>query len=265
MQTKTIRIDGLTIYYREGGSQNDPTLLYLDGLSFGSSLKKRLIKSDSILDRFADAYHVIALEYPSFMRSDIPAGIWEINDYSSFIHEFVRSLQLRTPIIAMGHSFGAMLLVNYAALFKDDLSQLIISAPPVKFSKSIFHKKMFGVIEGLCLRLFDSKTVPARLKRLLPKYVLSWSQTDLGNNSPNDYKRILKSFSTLLSHDYTDALGTIDLPTIVLGGKYDIFVPYQHAVATQAEIRNSILMTYGLTHFKLPGKFIDLKEQLRTG
>src|SRR5580698_2333671 len=63
---RTVKIDGLSIFYRESGPVNAPTILLLHGLPSSSRMFQPL------LTRLADKYHLIAPDYPGFGHSDWP-------------------------------------------------------------------------------------------------------------------------------------------------------------------------------------------------
>jgi pimeloyl-ACP methyl ester carboxylesterase len=61
-----IRVDGLSIFYREAGPKDAPTILLLHGLPSSSRMFQPL------LTRLADNYHLVAPDYPGFGHSDWP-------------------------------------------------------------------------------------------------------------------------------------------------------------------------------------------------
>src|SRR5437016_11108625 len=61
---RTIQIDGLSIFYREAGPKDAPTLLLLHGLPSSSRMFEPLFA------RLADRYHLVAPDYPGFGHSD---------------------------------------------------------------------------------------------------------------------------------------------------------------------------------------------------
>lgn len=62
----TIEIDGVSIFYREAGSPDDPTILLLHGFPTSSFMYRDLIPA------LADEYHLIAPDYPGFGYSEQP-------------------------------------------------------------------------------------------------------------------------------------------------------------------------------------------------
>jgi pimeloyl-ACP methyl ester carboxylesterase len=63
---RTVKVDGLNIFYREAGPKDAPTLLLLHGLPSSSRMFQPL------LERLTDKYRLIAPDYPGFGHSDWP-------------------------------------------------------------------------------------------------------------------------------------------------------------------------------------------------
>ena len=63
---RTVQIDGLSIFYREAGPKDAPTILLLHGLPSSSRMFEPLFA------RLADRYHLVAPDYPGFGHSDWP-------------------------------------------------------------------------------------------------------------------------------------------------------------------------------------------------
>jgi pimeloyl-ACP methyl ester carboxylesterase len=63
---RTVMVEGISIFYREAGTKNAPTILLLHGLPSSSRMFQPL------LTRLADSYHLVAPDYPGFGHSDWP-------------------------------------------------------------------------------------------------------------------------------------------------------------------------------------------------
>ena len=63
---RTIQVDGLSIFYREAGPKDAPTILLLHGLPSSSRM------FEPLFTRLSDRYHLIAPDYPGFGHSDWP-------------------------------------------------------------------------------------------------------------------------------------------------------------------------------------------------
>jgi pimeloyl-ACP methyl ester carboxylesterase len=63
---RTVKVDGLSIFYREAGPRDAPVLLLLHGLPSSSRM------FEPLLARLSDRLHLIAPDYPGFGHSDWP-------------------------------------------------------------------------------------------------------------------------------------------------------------------------------------------------
>jgi pimeloyl-ACP methyl ester carboxylesterase len=63
---RTVSVDGLSIFYREAGPKDAPTILLLHGLPSSSRMFQ------SLLTRLGNTYHLVAPDYPGFGHSDWP-------------------------------------------------------------------------------------------------------------------------------------------------------------------------------------------------
>jgi pimeloyl-ACP methyl ester carboxylesterase len=63
---RTIQVDGLSIFYREAGPKDAPTLLLLHGLPSSSRM------FEPLFSQLSDRYHLVAPDYPGFGHSDWP-------------------------------------------------------------------------------------------------------------------------------------------------------------------------------------------------
>ena len=63
---RTVKVNGLSIFYREAGPKDGPTILLLHGLPSSSRMFQPL------LTRLSDRYHLVAPDYPGYGHSDWP-------------------------------------------------------------------------------------------------------------------------------------------------------------------------------------------------
>src|SRR5262245_25655092 len=63
---RTVKVDGLSIFYREAGPKDAPTLLLLHGFPSSSRMFEPLFA------RLSGRYHLVAPDYPGFGHSDWP-------------------------------------------------------------------------------------------------------------------------------------------------------------------------------------------------
>jgi pimeloyl-ACP methyl ester carboxylesterase len=97
---RTIQVDGLSIFYREAGPKDAPTLLLLHGLPSSSRM------FEPLFSRLSDRYHLIAPDYPGFGHSDWP-------DRKKFAYTFDHIAEV------MNHFTVAVGLSKYSLYMQD--------------------------------------------------------------------------------------------------------------------------------------------------
>ncbi|MGI5268235.1 alpha/beta fold hydrolase [Nonomuraea sp. CA-218870] len=68
MRYRTVRVDGLDVFYREAGDPSAPTLVLLHGFPTSS------IAYQELIGELSDEFHLIAPDYPGFGHSSAPAA-----------------------------------------------------------------------------------------------------------------------------------------------------------------------------------------------
>ena len=88
---RTTQIDRLSIFYREAGSKDAPTLLLLHGLPSSSRMFEPLFA------RLSDDYHLVAADYPGFGHSDWPDAktfSYTFDHIAEIMNQFTETLGL---------------------------------------------------------------------------------------------------------------------------------------------------------------------------
>jgi hypothetical protein len=87
----TVKVGGLSIFYREAGLKDAPTILFLHGLPSSSRMFQPL------LTRLADRYHLVAPDYPGFGHSDWPNPsqfAYTFDHIASVMNDFTQAMGL---------------------------------------------------------------------------------------------------------------------------------------------------------------------------
>ena len=85
---RTTRIDGLSIFYREAGPGDAPTLLLMHGFPSSSRMFEPLFA------RLSERYHLVAPDYPGFGHSDWPdpkTFAYTFDHIASVMDDFTRA------------------------------------------------------------------------------------------------------------------------------------------------------------------------------
>jgi pimeloyl-ACP methyl ester carboxylesterase len=120
---RTVKVDGLNIFYRESGPKDAPTILLLHGLPSSSRM------FEPLLTRLSDRFHLVAPDYPGFGHSDSPSP----KEYQYTFDNIAR---------LMDHFTGALTLNKYTLYMQD-------YGGPVGFRMALTHPDR---IEGLIVQ-----------------------------------------------------------------------------------------------------------------
>jgi pimeloyl-ACP methyl ester carboxylesterase len=118
----TTKVDGLTIFYREDGAKDAPTLLLLHGLPSSSRMFEPLFA------RLADRYHLVAPDYPGFGHSDWPDPkkfAYTFDHIAEVMNHFTESLGLSRYTLYM-QDYGGPVGFRMALAHPDRVEALIV-------------------------------------------------------------------------------------------------------------------------------------------
>ena len=119
---RTVKVDGLSIFYREAGPKGAPAILLLHGLPSSSRMFQPL------LTRLADSYHLIAPDYPGFGHSDWPDAKqfdYTFDHIASVMNGFTEALGLSRYTLYM-QDYGGPVGFRMALAHPDRVQALIV-------------------------------------------------------------------------------------------------------------------------------------------
>jgi pimeloyl-ACP methyl ester carboxylesterase len=118
----TVKVDGLSIFYREAGPKDAPTLLLLHGLPSSSRMFEPLFA------RLSDRYHLVAPDYPGFGHSDAPAAkefSYTFDNIAKVMDYFTEALHLSKYTLYM-QDYGGPVGFRMALAHPDRVEALIV-------------------------------------------------------------------------------------------------------------------------------------------
>jgi pimeloyl-ACP methyl ester carboxylesterase len=119
---KSIDVDGLSIFYREAGNPDAPTLLLLHGFPSSSRMYEPLFT------HLAESVHVVAPDYPGFGHSDAPdpTGFdYTFDNLARIIERFAELLRIERYSLFM-QDYGGPVGFRLALAHPDQLTALVI-------------------------------------------------------------------------------------------------------------------------------------------
>ncbi len=207
-----------------------PTLILLHG---GPGADHSLYKPE--FSALSDVAQIIYLDHRGCGRSDeCSAETWHLSQWADDLHGFCQALEIERPIV-LGTSFGGFVALAYATRYPEALSKLILVSTAARFDfPEVF--KAFERIGGPEARAAAEEywltpTVPTRrhyAKVFLPHYTRAPLDEDMMarvilrdpvalhfNGPQNEHGRM----------DFTDRLGAIPCPVLVMAGEEDPITP----------------------------------------
>ncbi|NQD70644.1 alpha/beta hydrolase [Sphingobacterium shayense] len=100
---KTIKVDGVNIFYREAGDSKKTSLLLLHGFPTSSLMFKNLMIA------LSDKFHLIAPDYPAFGFSDVPSAKdfeYSFENIALYIDKFTEAIKLKSFAVYL-HDYGS--------------------------------------------------------------------------------------------------------------------------------------------------------------
>ena len=119
---RTVKVDGLSIFYREAGPKGAPTILLLHGLPSSSRM------FDPLLSRLANDYHLVAPDYPGFGHSDWPDPkefAYTFDHIASVMNDFTQAIGLSTYTLYM-QDYGGPVGFRMVLAHPDRVQNLIV-------------------------------------------------------------------------------------------------------------------------------------------
>jgi pimeloyl-ACP methyl ester carboxylesterase len=119
---RTKQIDGMSIFYREAGAKDAPTILLLHGLPSSSRMFEPLFA------RLSDRYHLVAPDYPGFGHSDWPdpkGFAYTFDHYAKIMNRFTESIGLSRYTLYM-QDYGGPVGFRMALAHSDRVEALIV-------------------------------------------------------------------------------------------------------------------------------------------
>ena len=119
---RTVKVDGLSIFYRESGPPDAPTILLLHGLPSSSRMFEPLFA------RLSGRYRLVAPDYPGFGHSDAPSPrefSYTFDRLATVIDRFTQQIGLKQYTLYM-QDYGGPVGFRLATAHPERVQALII-------------------------------------------------------------------------------------------------------------------------------------------
>lgn len=260
---------GLTAHFRDEGNPDGRVIVLLHGSN------SSLFTWDPWVRELGSDYRIVRVDMLGHGLSSLAPG----HDYShaaqeSFLEEFVSALDLTTFVLA-GNSMGGGIAWRYGLAHGDQVEALVLldasgipqgeeSEPP-----AVYKIARMPVLNKALLYILPKKMVADGLRDaivnddLVTAEMVGWYHDLLLREGRREASRarLLAGFEP----SPVERLSELQMPTLILWGEEDSWVPVEAAYVFDEEIPNSTLITYAdVGHLPMEEIPSQSAEDLRT-
>jgi len=166
---------------------------------------------------------VVVIDLPCFGDEPCPKDVWGVEEYANFVKEKI-SKYANMQVVLLGHSFGGAVATQLVANNPDIASKLILSGAAVIRPKNYVKRCLFGTMAKIgkgCIAI-----LPSQKLKILAKKVLYRISDSPDFSKTSGIKRDI--FKKIIRQDLRHLLSSIAIPTCVMQGADDTYVPFRH-------------------------------------
>ena len=237
-------INNLKINYIKKG--NGKTVLIIPG--WGTTINVY----DTLINSICEYASVYCLDMPGFGSSEEPSKSFNVDDYVSFIIDFIEAQNIE-ELDLIGHSNGGRIIIklmnNKNVKFKVNKIILIGSAGIVH-KKTLLQKIKIKTFK-ICKKILQIKIMQDIFPNLLLRFKNSFGSEDYRNASPIMKETLVK----LVNEDVREFLPKINIPTLLIWGENDTATPIE-----DGEIMEKLILDAGLVKIKNASHYVFLEQ-----
>lgn len=214
--------DGVQLSYSDTGGPL-PVLVMLHGWSQSSAMFSKQVAN------LSERYRVVTLDFRGHGESEKTNRGYRISRFAKDLYDFLQALDL-TEISLLGWSMGCSVVWSYWDMFgRDRIKKLILvdQAPWLLPSYSIYENEPHTLDSAMLERLYfglvgsESQAFSEGFFKIM--HTASLPEQDAARLFSESLKLPRAAAALLLldhiCSDWRDVVGTIDVPTLVVGGR----------------------------------------------
>lgn len=270
---KSIKVDGIDIFYREAGDRKNPSLLLLHGFPTSSVMFKNLMIA------LSDRFYLVAPDFPGFGFSAFPdRDLFEYSfkNISAYIDKFTDAIDLKFFTIYL-HDYGSPIGLRLCINHPEKIEKIIVQngnaydegiGPQWDEYKDYWQNptpekkaKVTGFLSEEGVRTQYTAGLP---EELLPTvspelWILDWDlmkrpgNLDMQFELNCDYKNNIEMFPA-----FQDYFRTHQPPALIIWGKYDVFFEVEEAYCYKRDLPNAQTHVIDGGHWALETNFDEV-------
>src|SRR4051812_24038003 len=274
---RSVQVDGVSIFYREAGPKDAPTLLLLHGLPTSSR------QFEPLFARLADRYHLVAADYPGFGHSDWPEPkkfAYTFDHIAEVMNHFTEALGLPHYTLYL-HDYGGPVGFRMALAHPERVDALIVQDAAGHNEglganwkpRREFWKDRAAHEDALRANLLSLATTRTRHVGSDPKldrydpdlwtdefYFLNQpGQADIQSDLFYDYRTNIEAYPK-----WQAWMREKQTHLLVIWGKYDMSFDLSEPEAYQRDVPNAKIHVLDAGHFALDTAADEVAQLIRT-
>lgn len=227
-ESKFMDLRGMRVHYTDEGSGEVVVLIHGTAAS--------LHTWQGWMTRLKNDFRVIRVDLPAFgLTGPSPDRDYSIDNYVRFLEQFFAALKIKQVSLA-GNSLGGQIAWHYAAAHSDDVNKLILidsaglprigEIPmPIRLARMPVIGKIGRYFTPRFLIRNSLKEVYFDRSKVTPDLVDRYFTMSLRAGN----RQAFIDRSAQLTNDTGEGLEKIKVPTLVLWGRYDQWIPVEQA------------------------------------
>ena len=272
---KTIDIDGISIFYREAGNKENPTLLLLHGFPTSSLMFKNLMIA------LSGKFHLIAPDYPGFGFSDFPKTSdfeYSFQNISECMNKFTDAIGLKSFTIYL-HDYGCLIGLRICVASPEKIERIIIQnghaymeciGPQWKEMIEYWEnpteekkKKLYSFLSKEGTEEQYKAGLPEELlTRVSPEsWIVDWERMSRPGNLDMQYKLNCTYYTNFeMFPVFQDYFRKHQPPAIIILGKLDVYYDLPEAYCYQKDLPEATIHILDGGHMVLETNFNGVSE-----
>lgn len=186
------------------------------------------------------SFIVFSPDMPGFGKEKLTKNPMTVDDYVQFVVAFLQKERIKKAIFVC-HSFGGRIGIKLACAHPELVDRLILTGVPGIKEKFSIKKSILVKVSKLVKNVIGNNTFAKRIiYRLLNEH-------DYSNSG-----EMRETFIAVINEDLKDYLPQVHVPTTLIWGEDDTFIPTSIAKQMQSAIKDATYIAIPHTTHKLP-------------
>jgi pimeloyl-ACP methyl ester carboxylesterase len=253
-----LTVNNINLYYEQHGSGDD--LVLIGGLTSDHQVWK------STLRHFSKHFRVLIFDNRGAGKSDAPNYPYTTEMMAQDTLQLMDALSISRAHV-VGHSMGGCIAQKMALIAPSKINKCVIAcarAKPSALANMILSMREKLQKKGMTTDVLAEYVLPFLFSEHFLKntvQVNGFIQWTLQNPLPQTAIGYQQQLHAVKTHDVSEQLNHITMPTLIIAGEEDILMPLKKMEAISKSLKNSTFISIPncahMPHVEAPQEFVD--------